>query len=110
MADAFRVLELSRGLGAGGAERALLERLVRIQASGLPITTTVWNTKPEVNDYSARLHEAAASLVETPIVSLKGFRRLRKMADHKSTDCVVVHSPSVGLIVGFLRKIGRAHV
>ena len=86
----MRVVEVITGLGLGGAEQGLVNRL-RHQPPG--VLTTIINTRPELNHFSAEIQSMVARLVQVH-PPLLGRRSLPQIIRDESPDVVVSHLPA----------------
>lgn len=101
--SAVSIVEVTRGLAVGGAERALLLRLARVKELGFPVTSVVWNTNPVADALTGSLRSSGIEVVESPLRSLRGMVRFCREARRLGFTRVVVHSPSDAVIIGLLK-------
>ncbi|MDD2857897.1 MAG: glycosyltransferase [Candidatus Nanopelagicales bacterium] len=85
----MRVVEVITGLGLGGAEQGLVNRL-HFQPDD--VETTVINTRPELDRFSADVREHADALIETAPTAF-GRTSLAGLIRDQRPDVVISHLP-----------------
>lgn len=86
----LRVVEVVHGLGAGGLERALVERL-RHAPPG--IETLVLSTCPAVDTLADEVGDAGARVIRLALPGWRARGDLVRRIDSLDADVVVVHTP-----------------
>ena len=101
------IVEVIRGLGLGGAETLLFERLKYAQDHHIQgyRETTVINTHPEQNFFTERIREIGINVIElsSPNPGLGMIETNRAIAKLPEVGIVVFHSP----VTSYLRKLRR---
>jgi glycosyltransferase involved in cell wall biosynthesis len=105
--DTLRVVEMSHGLGLGGAEVALLNRL-----TVAPADTHTWvvNTKPSLNHMAEEIEGVCERVINTRpgLKSLPAdMRRALRTLD---PDVVISHSPTTTVVLLTLKMLGLHRV
>jgi glycosyltransferase involved in cell wall biosynthesis len=98
----LRVVEITHGLGVGGAEISLWRRLSSTDGA----ETTVINTLPRLATLEHDFRKCGIKVLSVAIFRPSGLVRLAKILRDLKPNCVVAHSPTSAAAVLLLRAIG----
>jgi glycosyltransferase involved in cell wall biosynthesis len=103
----LRIVEISHGLGLGGAEVALLNRLTVAPDNA---HTWVVNTKPSLDQMTEEIEQVCERVITTRpgLTSLPSD--LKKALRTLGPDVVVSHSPTTTVVLLILRMLGLHRV
>lgn len=93
----IKAVEIVHGLGRGGAERLLYERLRYQTKPDVPIDTTVINACPRLDAYEAVIRDIGITVANCGGGTFpRRMRNVVKAIHSIKPDLLIVHSPSVG--------------